>query len=125
MHDYQRLDVWKVAREMAADCYRVSAPFPDSETYGLQSQMRRSSVSIASNIAEGAGRATAAEFRRCVRIASGSASELETQICICGDVGLVDAADSHRMLRIVRRIKAMLHKLDDRLSADLLGKGHH
>jgi four helix bundle protein len=70
------LDVWKRAVDLAADVYKVTASFPAEEKFGLVSQMRRSAVSIASNIAEGAARTSRREFMQFLSIASGSASEL-------------------------------------------------
>jgi four helix bundle protein len=73
------MEVWKLAIELAKTVYELTADFPSSELYGLTSQMRRSSVSIASNVAEGAARSTDKEFIHFLYIAMGSAAELDTQ----------------------------------------------
>ena len=116
MHDYQRLDLWQLAKTLATDCYRATRKFPPSETFALGGQMRRSAVSIASKIAEGAGRAAPKEFRRYVRIATGSACELETQLLIAGDVDLLDDETMTSLQSDLRRVKEMLHALDKSLT---------
>ncbi len=85
---------------------------PSGERFGLAEQMRRSSVSIASNLAEGAGRSTPGDFRRFIRIASGSACELEAQLLISSDIGLLEEGAAGQLLQTVDEIKRMLHALD-------------
>jgi four helix bundle protein len=77
---FQDLTVWQRAVEMAVGTYAVTKGFPAAEMYGLTSQMRRASVSVASNIAEGRGRLTDGEFRQFLGQAQGSNCELQTQI---------------------------------------------
>jgi four helix bundle protein len=76
------LDVWKKAIQFVKKIYEVTSKFPDTEKYGLASQMRRCAVSIPSNIAEGAGRNSKKEFKQFLYISVGSLSELETQLII-------------------------------------------
>lgn len=78
--DYRELKVWQKAVELTVLIYKLTQSFPKSEMYGLCSQMRRASVSIASNIAEGRGRINDPDFRRFLSIARGSTCELLTQI---------------------------------------------
>lgn len=80
MRKYKDLIIWQRSVEFATSIYRVTSEFPSEEKYGLISQMRRCSVSIPSNIAEGAGRSSDKEYQRFLDIAYGSAYELETQI---------------------------------------------
>ena len=80
--DYRDLVVWKKAFELTLAIYRETAHFPAEEKYGLTSQLRRCSVSIPSNIAEGEGRGSR-EFRHYLSMALGSLNELETQILLC------------------------------------------
>lgn len=89
---YQQLVVWQKAMELVAEIYRVSATFPDTEKFGLTSQMRRAAVSLPSNIAEGAGRGTDKEFSHFLKIARGSLFELETQIEIATRLGFINQA---------------------------------
>ncbi|MBT8288067.1 MAG: four helix bundle protein [Bacteroidia bacterium] len=80
--DHKELNVWKTAMDLVEKIYSLSSEFPDNEIYGLTSQIRRSAVSIPSNIAEGAGRKGNKEFLQFVFIALGSLAELETQYLI-------------------------------------------
>ena len=82
MKGHHRLDVWKRSIEFVSAIYRLTADFPDIEKFGLISQMRRSAVSIPSNIAEGAGRGSKREFRNFLSYSQGSIAELETQLII-------------------------------------------
>ena len=79
---HRRLEVWQKSIDFATEIYQVTSRFPADERFGLVSQMRRASVSIPSNLSEGAARGTV-EFAQFVRIAIGSASELDTQLEIC------------------------------------------
>jgi four helix bundle protein len=89
IRSYRDLVAWQKAFELARLVYETTAGFPADETYGLKSQMRRSAVSTASNIAEGWGRGATQDFARFLRMARGSAYELETQTQIAQAVGLV------------------------------------
>ncbi|MBD3616729.1 MAG: four helix bundle protein [Gracilimonas sp.] len=79
MHQFKELTVWQKAVDLATDAYRYTKNFPAEEKFGLTSQIRRSVVSISSNIAEGAGRKSKKEFKHFLHIAYGSASELENE----------------------------------------------
>jgi len=89
-HSYRQLLVWQKARSLAVAVYRATETFPKSESYGLTSQLRRASVSVASNIAEGQGRLTKGEFRHFLGQARGSLLELETQFDIAFELGYLD-----------------------------------
>lgn len=82
MNNFRNLDVWDKAVELATYAYKMTESFPKAEKYGLMSQMRRSAVSISSNIAEGAGRDSKKEFNQFLNISTGSCYELETQLTI-------------------------------------------
>ena len=86
---------WKKARALVVRVYRMTRWLPQSEEFGLQSQMRRSAVSVVSNIAEGAARGSDRDFLRFLYISRASLSELSTQVCICEDLGFFspEAAD--------------------------------
>ena len=79
---FRDLEVWSKAIDLSADIYSLTQQFPREEIYGLTSQMRRASVSTASNIAEGSARGTMKDFRQFVKMAQGSNSELQTQLVI-------------------------------------------
>lgn len=101
---YKDLDVWRKSMQLSKDVYQLANKLPKSETYGLSSQLQRSAVSIPSNIAEGSRRSSK-DFKRFLRMALGSASELETQLLLVGDIYDVEVSscldkleDIHKML---------------------------
>lgn len=110
---HKRLDVWRKSIEMTRVIYEVTGKFPAEEKYGLSAQMRRSAVSIASNVAEGAARQTGKEFIQFLHIARGSVSELDTQLEVMvvigfGNRGIVDPLldDISRMLSgLIRHVE--------------------
>ncbi len=112
MHDYRKLRVYDHALDITERTYRLTATFPASERYGLTSQMNRSAVSIAVNIAEGAGRGRGRDFQRFLRIARGSAAELATLATIAARVGIVDTSHLDDFTDRIERIKAGLTNLE-------------
>ena len=111
MHNYKDLKVWQYAREFVKEIYKLTTQFPDSENYGLISQIRRSSVSISSNIAEGSGRNTQKEFLNFLKISRGSAFETENLLILSNDLGFLSEADYERMRQRINEIQKMLHGL--------------
>jgi len=93
MRPHKKLEVWKKAIEFVTKIYKVTESFPDNEKFGLISQIRRSAVSIPSNISEGAGRTGKKEFMQFLSIAQGSTSELETQLIISSNLGYLKNED--------------------------------
>jgi four helix bundle protein len=87
---FRDLIVWQRAVQMSTAIYRLTANFPREEMYGLTSQMRRASVAVASNIAEGYGRRTTGEYMQFLGVARGSNMELQTQLVISGELGFGD-----------------------------------
>lgn len=87
--DFRDLEVWQAARALTTTVYALTRDFPKEETFGLASQMRRAAVSVATNIAEGAGRLGVSEYRRYISIALGSAAELRALLILSADLGLV------------------------------------
>jgi four helix bundle protein len=90
INSYRDLNVWQLAMDIAERCYALTSDFPKSEVYGMSSQIRRASVSIAANIAEGHGRESTGSFVSFLRISQGSTKELETHLLICARVGLAE-----------------------------------
>jgi four helix bundle protein len=88
--DFRELQVWEKAHALTLGVYRVTGRFPKDEQFGLTAQMRRAATSIPTNIAEGCGRSGDAELNRFLHIASGSARELEYQLLLARDLGLVE-----------------------------------
>ena len=87
MKDHRDLTAWQKAIELVKDVYHVVSLLPGSERYNLSDQMKRSAVSVPSNIAEGAGRGSSKDYLRFLYIARGSLRELETQLIIVGELG--------------------------------------
>ena len=110
---YQQLVVWRKAMQLVTEVYRVTGGFPDTEKFGLVSQMRRAAVSLPSNIAEGAGRGTDKEFSRFLQIARGSLFELETQIEIATRLGLISQANG--LTEHIDHLFALLSNLNRKL----------
>src|SRR5687768_8874988 len=90
MQDFRELKVWQKAHELVLDVYRISVDFPSEERFGLTAQLRRSATSIASNIAEGRGRGTDADFARFIQMATGSSREVEYQLLLAHDLKFID-----------------------------------
>jgi four helix bundle protein len=84
---FRDLDVWKLSIEFVKNIYKITNKFPNPKIYGVTSQLRRSAISIPSNIAEGQGRNSSKEFGQFLAIALGSLAELETQLIIAEEIG--------------------------------------
>ena len=93
MHRFKDLEIWKLSRTFCSDIYNITSSFPDYEKFGLTNQLRRASVSIASNIAEGASRSSNKDFSRFLEISIGSAYEVETQLLISSDLDFLKRED--------------------------------
>jgi four helix bundle protein len=106
--DFRDLKVWEKSHALVASVYRATANYPRSEAYGLTSQVRRSSVSIPSNIAEGCGRGGDTELARFCQIAMGSASELEYQLLLSRDLEYLSDEQHKALSSGVIEIKRML-----------------
>ena len=91
---HKDLEVWKKSMDLVEDVYKLMKQLPENEKYGLISQIKRSSISIPSNIAEGAARASTKEFIRYLDIATGSLSELETQLLLVKRLGFSNNNES-------------------------------
>jgi four helix bundle protein len=106
---HYKLDVWKASMRLVRVVYEATDAFPNDERFGLTSQMRRSAISVPSNIAEGAARGSSVELVRFLQIARASLMELDTQIWLGRDLGLLD--DIKEVRGHVMRILAMLNGL--------------
>jgi len=105
---HYKLDVWRKSVDLVTEVYKLTASFPETEKFGLVSQIRRASVSIPSNIAEGAGRDTKKEFNNFLSIAQGSASELETQLIISEKLGYIEKQTLNIILKNLIDITKMI-----------------
>jgi four helix bundle protein len=117
MQSYKELLVWQVSMDLVADVYRATKGFPREEIYGLTSQVRRSAVSVPSNIAEGQGRASRGEFVQFLCTARGSLFELETQMIIAKELGYLDPENGAEMIHKLTRVAQLLNGLITSLRA--------
>ncbi|OQB22785.1 MAG: hypothetical protein BWY11_02056 [Firmicutes bacterium ADurb.Bin182] len=118
---YRDLIVWQKAMDVADDIYSLTSRFPKNEAYGLTSQLRRASVSIPSNIAEGQSRGTTTEFLRFLSIAQGSRAEVETQLLLSKRLAYIDDEELYKALKDLEEIAKMLHTLIESLTAKING----
>ena len=118
MKDFRDLQVWQKAHQLTLMVYRFTASFPRDELYGLTTQLRRSSSSIAANLAEGCGRNGDAELSRFCSIAMGSASELDYHLLLARDLRLLNGADYSELAGQATEVKRMLAGLIQKLKAD-------
>ena len=116
MQDFRNLRVWRTAHLMTLTVYRSTSTFPTTERYGLASQLRRSAASVGANIAEGCGRASDADTRRCLQIALGSACETLNHALLARDLGLLDEAGFTTLEDQLSPVRRMLVRLIERLS---------
>jgi four helix bundle protein len=108
---YRDLTVWQKAMDLTEKCYRAMQAFPVEERFGLTSQIRRSAVSVASNIAEGYGRDSDGSFIQFLRVSQGSLKELETQIMVSERIGILAKPLSEALLSMADEIGKMLRGL--------------
>ena len=117
IESYKDLDVWQVAMTLAQESYLLTARFPKDETYGMAAQIRRAAVSIPANIAEGYGRDQTGSFLQFLRIAQGSARELETHLILAERIQLVGQQAVAPLQELCERVSKMLRSLIRSLEA--------
>ena len=115
MNYFKELKVWQKAIDLVTETYRKSGVFPKEELYGLTSQLRRSAVSIPSNIAEGCGRKTNKDFANFLGVALGSAFEFETQLIICKNLEFISETEFSGVEKEIHHIQNMIIKLQSTL----------
>jgi four helix bundle protein len=111
MHRFEDLKVWQNAIQLVKEVYLILPNIPKEEKYGIGDQIRRSAVSIPSNIAEGAGRNNNGEFYHFLGIANGSANELLTQLILIKELDLIDGFDPRMNIDKIKLIQNMIYKL--------------
>ena len=121
---FRDLDVWKLAMDMVVETYEAATRLPRSEQYELSSQIRKSAISVPSNIAEGHTRRGRAYLNH-VRIALGSNAELDTQLEVAVRVGLLTASDIRALTEMNTRVGQMLYRLSESLKREqwIVGSG--
>ncbi len=115
MKTHKDLDVWKFSIELVVKVYELTGAFPKEEKYGIIQQMRRSAVSVPSNIAEGAGRTSTKEFANFISISLGSLSELETQLIISQKLSFLNPTSFKNIINDLTQIRKMLLGLKNSL----------
>ncbi len=118
MKDFRDLTVWQYAHQLTLAVYRDTKQFPREETYGLVSQLRRCSASVAANIAEGCGRSGNAEFGRFLAMAMGSASELEYFLLLARDLGYLPPHGHTEITTQVISMRRMLNRLLSKVQSE-------
>lgn len=111
MRNIDNYEVMDFAHELALHVYRVTDSFPREEQFGITSQLRRAASSVPLNIAEGAGRGTDRDFARFIRIALGSANELDYAFRLSRDLGYLTSEDQQALQERVERVRRMLSGL--------------
>ncbi len=115
MHKVEDLKIWNKSIELAKSVYQLVTELPSDEKFGLNSQIKRCSISIPSNIAEGAGRNSNKEFKYFLSIANGSTTELETQLLLIERLDLVPEVDIKEAMAQCKEIKNMNFSLQKSL----------
>jgi len=115
--DFHQLQVWRSSHALVLDIYRVTADFPRHELFGLTSQLRRANATIPANVAEGTGRGGDREFLRFLRMALGSAAELEYQLFLAHELHYLSDCDYDAIADSLTEVKRMLSRLIERIAA--------
>jgi len=115
VRNYKDLRVWDEAHRLTLSVYKVTQTFPKEERFGLTSQLRRSSASIAANLAEGCGRRSDGEMARYVQIAMGSGAELSYHLLLARDLGLLNSEEYSDLNSAVERVMKMLSALSAKI----------
>lgn len=122
IQSYRDLNVWQKAMSVAEAVYLLTKSFPQSELYGLTTQMRRAAVSIAANIAEGHGRETSRSYIHFLRVSQGSLKELETYLFLANRIGHADAQTTEPILdecdKLGRMLRSLIRAIQDKVHAE-------
>ena len=118
MKDFRTLKVWEKSHTLVLAIYKVTQVFPKNELYGLTSQIQRAAVSIPTNIAEGCGKDSDAEFRRYLKIAMGSSSELEYLLMLIHDLNYLAGNQYNQLQDNLIEVRKMLNAFIQKLKAN-------
>lgn len=119
MKTFRDLLIWQKAMALVTNCYSTSSNFPNDELFGLTSQIRRCSISIPSNIAEGFGRGTNKDYHRFLTISLGSLFEFQTQIEIAFNLKYIPESDFNKLYEDSRELERMLSSLMNKVKSTL------
>jgi len=112
---FEDLIIWQKSIVLTKQIYTITRKFPKEEIYGLSNQLRRASVSVASNIAEGYGRITRNDYKRFLSFSFESTFEIQTQLIICIEIGIINNEDFNESMMLSKEISAMLHAIIKKL----------
>lgn len=113
-HNFRKLEIWRLSMELVKQVYALSKNLPESEKFGLISQVQRCAISIPSNIAEGSGRTSNKEFNHFLKIAISSSYELETQLILANELYSIEIEEiSNELRNIQNMIGGFLRKLNE------------
>ena len=116
MRDFKKYEIWKLSHNLTLEIYKLSKNFPKEEIYGIVSQIRRASSSIPTNISEGCGRNSDADFNRFLSIALGSASETEYLLILSKDLNYIDENIFEKLNSDINLIKQKIYSLKQKLN---------
>jgi four helix bundle protein len=123
MRDFRKLTIWSQSIDLVLLIYKLTTKFPDSERFGLQSQMRRAIVSVPSNIAEGCSRTSQIDFKRFLEISLGSLFELESQLIIVEKLGFINDQELEEMIVKVSGLQKQTNNLISKIKIENQSKG--
>ena len=123
LKSYKELIVWQKAYQLTLMIYKETEKFPRSEVFGISSQLRRASVSIVSNIAEGYQRQHGGEYIQFLSIAFGSCAEVETQLLLCKDLNYLSESNSVILTNLLTEVGKMLYALITKIKENNVRKG--
>ena len=115
MRDFKKYEVWKISHKLVCNLYSVTNDFPSSEIFGLTSQLKRAAASIPTNIAEGCGRDTDADFNRFLSIAAGSANETEYLLILARDLTFITEDTFKKFSSEITLLKKKIYSLKQKL----------
>jgi four helix bundle protein len=119
IRDFKDLIVWQKAMELVAEVYLLAKKLPKEELFALSDQIRRSAISVPSNIAEGQGRNSVKEFNHFLAIAKGSKAELETQLLLCVKINYLTNSEIETAINLIQEIGKMLNSLQKSLTTKI------
>ena len=115
MRDFSKLTIWQRSHQLTLRIYELTRSFPKNELYGITSQIRRASLSIPTNIAEGCGRSSEKELARFLTIAAGSLSEVQYLLILSSDLKFISKDDFDTLNKVVVEIRKMLYSYHRKL----------
>lgn len=116
MHNFKELKVWQNSKNLVIDIYKDTENFPKTEIFGLTNQIRRASVSVPSNIAEGCGRNSNKDLKRFLDIANGSSFELETQLIIANELKFLNDSSFNTLIKKIDEVQKMIYGFKNSLA---------